>query len=72
MSIYNRLSEIALMKELLGRYTGLYMMLYKDKVVSKEKYLEELYYIREKLITVSGIDDEDILLLNQIIKELDG
>jgi hypothetical protein len=59
MELNKRLEEIELRRELLGKYTGLLMVMYSDKTIDKEFYKKELSFIYNKLLTVSGVDSED-------------
>ncbi len=72
MDMQKRLEEIQLWEQLLGRYTGLLYKLNTDKVISDSYLRDELLFIRNCLIRVKGVDNEDVLILSQQIKELNG
>jgi hypothetical protein len=59
MDLYKRLEEIELSQVLLGKYTGLLVVMYADKTIDKEFYLKELDFVYEHVLSISGIDSEE-------------
>lgn len=71
MDISERLEQIELLQMMLGRYTHLISLMHERDQITKQEYIKELSYIKNKLIEVRGVDDEDVLIVDNQIKELD-
>lgn len=68
--IEKRLQEIELGQILLGRYTGCLAVLYSDKLIDKEYYLQELRFTLDLLVGFCGIGSEDVEYVTQMIEEV--
>jgi hypothetical protein len=69
MDINDRIQELELGQILLGKYTGLLMMLYADHIIDRSYYLEELKFILRILISLKGLDSEDVLVIGEMIRQ---
>lgn len=70
MDINDRLRELELGQILLGKYTGLLMTMYSDHMIDKEYYLNELNFILRILISLKGLDSEDVLVIREMIRQV--